>query len=283
MTLSGVFVPLVTPFDAAGGVALDAVERLANEVLDEGAAGIVALGTTGEPASLTAEERRDVLDVVGGVCRERSAPMIVGASTQDALDALEGTGATAALAVVPPFVRPGEAGVVAHFAHLTGPVPLVVYHIPYRTGQALSAGALRQIAALPHVVGVKHAVGGIDADTVELLADPPAGFAVLGGDDIFISPLLALGGHGAILASAHFATARFVELVDAWRTDLVRARELGGRLAALSAAVFTAPNPTVVKGLLHAQGRIPTPDVRLPLLAADPALVAEAVRVSRSW
>ena len=127
------------------------------------------------------------------------------------------------------------------------------------------------------MAGIKLAVGGIDTDTIELMADPPPGFAVLGGDDAVISPLLALGAAGGILASAHVATRQFAELAAAWRDgDAGRARALGHRLAALSIALFAEPNPTVVKGVLHAQGRIPTPAVRLPLLSAAPGSVRAA-------
>jgi len=282
MTLTGVYVPLITPFDAAGAVALDALEVLAHEVLDGGAAGLVALGTTAEPASLDAAEQRAVVDVLARVCGGRSAPLLVGASTIEAVRALRGRSAVAAaLSVVPPFQRPGEAGVVAHFAALAAasPVPLVIYHVPYRTGQHLSTDAIRRLAELAGVVGIKYATGGIDTGTIELLADPPDDFAVLGGDDAVISPLLALGAHGGILASAHVATARFVELVDAWRTGATdQARTLGHRLAALSIAMFAEPNPTVIKAVLHAQGRIPTALVRLPLLPAGPDTVRSALR-----
>jgi 4-hydroxy-tetrahydrodipicolinate synthase len=277
MTLTGVYVPLITPFDEAGAVALDVLAALAHEMLDGGAAGLVALGTTAEPAALSAAERRAVVDVVTAVCRDRSARLLVGANTADDVRALDA--AATALTLVPPFTRPGEAGVLAYFAALAAaaPVPIVVYHVPYRTGQPLSAGAIRRLAGLDGVAGVKYAAGRIDAATVRLLADPPAGFAVLGGDDAVISPLLALGAHGGILASAHVATARFVELADAWRCgDVARARPLGHRLAALSDALFAEPNPAVVKGVLHAQGRIPTAAVRLPLLPAAPATVRTA-------
>ena len=274
MTLDGLYVPLITPFHSDGAVALDALETLAQEVLDAGATGVVGLGTTGEPAVLGDSERRAVIDVAARVCRERSAQLVVGADTPEALGALrDRSEVVAALTLVPPFSRPGEAGVLAHFAHLaaTSPVPLVVYHVPHRTGQPLSADALRRLADLPGVVGVKYAVGGIDADTVALMADLPTDFAVLGGDDTFVAPLLALGAHGAILASAHVATGRFVELVDAWRAgQLARARNLGHRLASLSTALFAEPNPTVIKAVLHAHGRIPSAAVRLPLLPARP-------------
>ena len=282
MTLTGLYVPLITPFDAAGAVALDALEALTRQILDAGATGVVALATTAEPATLTGPEQLAVVDVVGRVCRERSAQSLVGANSPEALRELGGRPeVAAALTLVPPFTRPGEAGVLAYFSDLAAasPVPLVIYHVPYRTGQNLSAYALRQLADLSGVVGMKHAVGGIDVDTVAFLADLPAGFAVLAGDDLFVSPMVALGAHGAILASAHVATAQFVEMLDAWRTgELARARSLGHRLALLSGALFAEPNPTVIKAVLHAHRRIPTPAVRLPLLPAGPDTTRAALR-----
>ena len=256
------YVPLITPFDEAGAVDLPALRALAHEVLDGGAAGLVALGTTGEPSSLTPPERQSVLDVVTAVCRERSACLI--ADTGDAR-----------LTLVPPFVRPGEDGVVAYFAAAAAasPVPLIVYHVPQRTGQALSAATLRRLAAIPGVTGVKYATGAVDATAVDLLADPPPGFAVLGGDDVVLAALLALGAHGAITASAHVATRDFADLVAGGD------RALGHRLARLAAALFAEPNPTVIKAVLHAQGRIATPAVRLPLLPAAPASTEAALRL----
>ncbi|MEV4823433.1 dihydrodipicolinate synthase family protein [Micromonospora sp. NPDC049274] len=281
MTLTGLYVPLITPFDASGAVALDALTLLAHDALDAGAAGLVALGTTGEPTSLSGEERREVLDALVAVCRTRRARLLVGANSVEALHALgERPEVTAALSLVPPFLRPGGAGVLAYFAHLAkaSPVPLVVYHVPYRTGQQLSADELRRLADLPGVIGIKYAAGGIDTGTVDFLADLRPGFAVLGGEDPLISPLLALGAHGAIVASAHVATADFVRLVEHWHTgDLARGRSLGHRLAGLSAALFAEPNPAVIKAVLHAQGRIPTAAVRLPLLAASPDAARRAL------
>jgi 4-hydroxy-tetrahydrodipicolinate synthase len=273
MTLTGLFVPLITPFDSDGAVALDAVEALAARMLDGGASGLVALGTTGEPSSLDEAERQAVIDVTARVCRERGAKLLVGASTPQALEDLGGRGEVyAALTVVPPFVRPGEAGAIAYLTQLAAnsPVPLVIYHVPYRTGQSLSASALSQLASLPNVVGVKYAAGGITEDAVALMADLPPDFAVLGGDDLFVAPLLALGAHGGILASAHLATDQFADLIAAWRNgDVATARALGHRLARLSQALFAEPNPTVIKAVLHARGLIPTPTVRLPLLPAS--------------
>jgi 4-hydroxy-tetrahydrodipicolinate synthase len=114
---------------------------------------------------------------------------------------------------------------------------------------------------------------------VKLLGDLPPRFAVLGGDDPYLLPLLAMGAHLGILASAHFATARFVELVDSWRDgDVRQARVLGHQLAAMSIRMFAEPNPTVIKAVLHARGRIPSAAVRQPLLAAATETVDVAIR-----
>ncbi|WP_069167040.1 4-hydroxy-tetrahydrodipicolinate synthase [Nocardia altamirensis] len=285
MTLTGLFVPLVTPFTADGALATDALVELAESSLDGGATGLVALGTTAEAATLTAAERAQVVEICAQVCAERNAALIVGAgtnSTAASLDAVAALGpqVTAALTVVPYYTRPSEAGVLAHFRSLaaTSPVPLVIYNIPYRTGRTLSADTLRQLADEPNIIGVKHAVGSIDDTTIELMRTCPPDFAVLAGDDIYIAPLLALGAAGGILASANVAAAPFSALVTAWRDGkLDEARDLGHRLAGLSSALFAEPNPTVIKAVLAAQGRIPSPAVRLPLLPATDAATASAL------
>ncbi|WP_328421681.1 dihydrodipicolinate synthase family protein [Micromonospora sp. NBC_00389] len=281
MTPSGLYVPLITPFDEQGDIAIDALTALAHDMLIAGADGLVALGTTAEPHALSNAEQLTVVDAVAAVCREHRAGLLVGAHTTEDLQALAGRPeVTAALTLVPPFLRPGEEAVLAHFARLVeaSPVPLVAYHVPYRTGQQLSAEALRRLAALPGMVGIKHAVGGIDADTIAFFADLPPDFVVLGGEDAYISPLLALGAHGGILASAHVATAEYATLVAAWQAgDMAGARPLGHRLATLSTALFAEPNPSVIKAVLHAQGRIPTPVIRPPLLSATPSTTARAL------
>jgi 4-hydroxy-tetrahydrodipicolinate synthase len=287
MELSGVYVPLVTPFTPDGDVDTVALDRLAREVVDDGAAGLVALGTTGEPAVLEDAERRAVLDVCAVVRRDTGTTLVVGAGTSGtrrSAAALAELAAwpevDAALVPVPAFVRPTEAGVVRHVEELgrRSPVPLLVYHVPHRTARPLGAATVRELAALPGVTGMKHGVPALDADTVTLLADPPPGFTVLAGDDVMAAPLLALGAAGGILASAHLCTARWAAMADAWRTgDVPRARCLGAPLAPLAAALFAEPNPTVIKAVLHARGRIATPDVRLPLLPPDPEIVAAAL------
>lgn len=287
LELRGVYVAVVTPFEDDGSVALPALERLVEEFLDAGAAGIVALGTTGESSALSGDEKRGVIVTCAGVCESRGAQLIVGAGTNNtaatvaAVEQLAGVPAcVAALCVVPYYVRPSEAGIVEHFRVVAkaSPVPLVVYNIPYRTGRALGAASLLQLATTPNVAAVKQAVGAIDLDTLEVLAGAPEGFAVLGGDDAYLYPTVLMGGAGTIAASANVATDRFVAMIECGLAGkLEEGRATAEALLPLVKRLFAEPNPAVIKGVLHAQGRIPTPDLRLPMTAASPAAVEAAM------
>lgn len=279
LDLRGVWIPLITPFDAAGAVDAAAIERLCHEYLDAGAVGIVALGTTGESAALDANEQRLVIDTCSRVCAARRAPLVVGTGTNSthktvtATAALEGVPAVvAALVVVPYYVRPSEAGIVEHMKAVAAesPVPIIVYNIPYRTGRGLGASALLELADVEGIAGVKQAVGGLDVDTLEVLAGSPRDFHVLGGEDPFLYPTVLLGGSGAICASAHVCTERFVAMIEcglAGKLDDGRAH--AEALLPVVQAGFAEPNPCVWKGVLHAQGRIATPDLRSPMTNAS--------------
>jgi 4-hydroxy-tetrahydrodipicolinate synthase len=224
--------------------------------------------------------------VCAAVAADRGVTFVVGAGTNDTRttiarhEALAGVaGVTASLAVVPYYVRPSEAAIVAHFQAVAArsPVPVVVYNIPYRTGRGLGSAALLELAATDNVVGVKQAVGGVDADTLELLAGAPADFAVLSGDDAFLLALLVMGGAGAIAASAHVCTGCFAALMAA---EIAEARAHAEALLPLVLALFAEPSPAVLKGVLHAAGRIACADVRMPLSAASPGAVQRAVAAS---
>ena len=265
------YVPVVTPFSASGAVDLSALASLAHSLLDDGADGLVALGTTGEPSTLSTQECSSVVSVLAEVCAARGAPLVVGVPSPLSFPRLT---------LVPPFVRAGEDGVLAYFSELasSSPVPLMVYHVPVRTGQELSATALLRLAELPSVVGMKYAPGVLDASSVALFAGLPAGFSLLCGDDALLAPMLALGASGAIAASAHVATSSYAALISSWHNgDIASARVLGHRVGVLSSLLFAAPNPTVIKGVLYAQGRIPTPSVRLPLVPAPQSTVDAAL------
>ena len=289
VALRGVYLPVITPFAADGSVARDALAGLCDGFLDSGGAGIVALGTTGESTALDAHEKQVVIDTCAEVCAGRSAQLIVGAGTNStattvaAVQGIAGTPAlAAALIVVPYYVRPSQAGIVEHFKQVAeaSPVPVVVYNIAIRTGRNLDAAGLIELAGVPNFAGVKQAATGLDLDTLELLAGTNGldGFAVLGGEDPFLFPLVLMGGTGTICASAHVCTSRFVEMVEcglAAKVDDGRAH--AEALLPVTASLFAEPNPAVFKGVLHAQGRIPTPDVRLPLVNASGTAVQRAL------
>jgi 4-hydroxy-tetrahydrodipicolinate synthase len=284
--LRGLWIPIVTPFSAADEVDVDALSGLANRLLDAGATGLVALGTTGEPAMLTAPERRTVVETCAAACRERSRPFIVGAGTNSTRTTIDEVAmwatavpdATALLVVVPYYTRPSEAGIVAHFraVAVASALPIIAYNIPYRTGRGLGAEALLQLAAIPNVVGVKQAVGALDRDTLAVLRDRPPGFHVLAGDDAYIGPLALMGGSGAIAAAAHLRTAEFAALVAAGlEGDAATTRRLAAELLATVDAGFAEPSPALWKAALAAIGVIPSDAVRAPLTAAGAEATAE--------
>jgi 4-hydroxy-tetrahydrodipicolinate synthase len=285
---SGVFVPLVTPFDERDRVDLDALAGLADEVLTSGAKGVVALATTGEPTSLDEAERDAVVATCAEACARHEAILIVGAGTNDTRttilrhEALGGIpGVQASLAVVPYYVRPSETAIVHHFQAVAArsPVPLIVYNIPYRTGRGLGADALLELAATDNVAGLKQAVGAIDADTLRVLAEAGESFAVLGGDDAFLYPLMLMGASGAIAASSHLQTRRFVEMIECGlRGDVTAGRRHAEALLPLVQALFAEPSPAVIKAALLLEGRIPTSSVRMPLAEAGAAAIEGARR-----
>ena len=281
--MQGVWIPLITPFDASGAVDVAAIERLCGEYLADGVAGIVALGTTGESPALDADEKRAVIEACSRVCAERGAPLIVGTGTNStrstiaATRALEGIPAVVgALVVVPYYNRPSEPAIVEHYRVVAeaSPLPIVAYNVPARTGRGLGAAALLALAAIPNVVGVKQAVATLDLDTLEVLANAPAGFSVLSGDDYLAFPILCMGGSGGITASAHVCTARFVAMFECGLAGkLEDGRHHAEALLPVVDTAFAEPNPAVFKGVLHAQGRIATPDVRMPMANASSAAI----------
>lgn len=283
LDLHGVWVPLITPFDAAGDVDTTAIENLCHEYLDAGAAGIVALGTTGESAALDSNEKQAVIAACAKACSSRDAQLMVGTGTNSTRTTINATAALAdvpavnsALVVVPYYVRPSEAGIVAHYKAVAAasPVPVVAYNVPYRTGRGIGAASLLELATTPNIVGVKQAVGGIDTDTLEVLRDKPDTFHVLGGEDPFLLATVLLGGSGAIAASAHVCTERFVAMIDCGLTGKVEdARAHHEKLLKVVTTGFAEPNPAVWKGVLHAQGRIATPDLRAPMTNASEAAI----------
>ncbi|MQY06018.1 dihydrodipicolinate synthase family protein [Actinomadura macrotermitis] len=274
--MHGVHVSLITPFTAAGAVDAASLARLAGHVLDHGAAGLVALATTGEAALLSAAEQRTVLEVCRAVTIDRGVPLTVGAGTMGTDDTVRQARerapmADALLVVVPYYLRPSDEGVVEHFQAVGAAVdvPLLPYNIPYRTGKQLHLDTLLRLLDLDCVTSMKHCPGAIDADTLALLA---SGRPVLCGDDAYTYPMLRLGAAGAISATACLAPAACAGLDLATHNALLP----------LVDALFAEPSPAVLKACLAELGLIDDPAVRAPLRAPRRETVRRAMAAYRA-
>ncbi|HET7864688.1 MAG TPA: 4-hydroxy-tetrahydrodipicolinate synthase [Burkholderiaceae bacterium] len=281
---SGLWVPLVTPF-RDGRVDEAALRRLVRHLSEGGAGGFVACGSTGEAASLSHAEQLAVLDVV--VSAGGGKPVLMGLAGTQAPEMLERlrqfaqAGAQAVLVSSPYYLRPSQAGLVAHFQELAegSPVPLVLYDVPPRTGVTMSLETLRALAAHPNIAAIKDC-GGDTEKTRSLVAD--GRLAVLAGNDDAIFSTLCMGGAGAITASAHVLTPAYAEMVAATRAgQLARARRLFHALTPLTLALFAEPNPSVFKAVLAHQGWLQN-ELRAPHTAATQEGVARALAALES-
>jgi 4-hydroxy-tetrahydrodipicolinate synthase len=275
---------LVTPF-ADGRVDFDALTRLVEWQLAEGVDGLVAVGTTGESATLDMEEHVAVIAHVVRVAAGR-VPVIAGAggnATSEALEltrASEAAGADAVLHVTPYYNRPSQEGLYRHFATIAGAtkLPVLLYNVPTRSGCDLLPDTVARLAELDNVVGIKEATGSLPRAT-ELLARVGDRLAVISGDDATCFPLYALGGHGVISVVSNVAPGRMARMWDAaaaGRWDEARAEHFA--LRALNDLLFAEGNPTGPKAALALLGRC-SGELRLPLVPASPGLV-ERLRVA---
>lgn len=282
--LRGLWVPIVTPLTPGGEVDWAGLDRLARRLLTDGCAGLVALGTTGEPATLQDDERRQVMQICAQACADAGKPLMVGAGsncTRSTIEAVAESEAlvrpAAALIVVPYYTCPSEAAIVEHYRSVAAAVatPIVIYNIPYRAGRRLGADAIVELGELPQIVGLKQSVGALDQDTLEILRRQPAQFQVLAGEDSCITPTVLMGGAGAIAAAGHVCTPQFVEMIDAALAgDVPRARALASRLLPVVSAGYAEPSPALWKAALHAAGEIGSAALRAPMAAASAASMA---------
>ncbi|SEE85801.1 4-hydroxy-tetrahydrodipicolinate synthase [Burkholderia sp. WP9] len=281
---SGIWVPLITPF-ADGAVDHAALRALVRRYTGAGIAGLVALGTTGEPAALDAAEQdavlATILDEAQAAARHaqdaRALPVVVGvsgnhtASMRERIEQLNPLPIAGVLMAAPYYIRPSQAGIVDHFTALAdaSEKPVVLYDIPYRTGVRLELDTLLTLAAHPRIQAIKDCAGSLDT-TLALIRD--GRLRVLAGEDINILSTLCLGGSGAIAASAHLRPERFVALYRALAAGrLDEGRRIFHALAPLIQALFAEPNPAPVKAMLAAQGLI-RDELRMPMTRASSAL-----------
>jgi 4-hydroxy-tetrahydrodipicolinate synthase len=278
---SGIWVPLITPF-ANGAVDHTALRGLVRRYADAGIAGLVALGTTGEPAALDAAEQdavlATILDEAQRTGRTTPLPVMVGvsgnhtASMRERIEQLNPLPIAGVLIAAPYYIRPSQAGIVGHFSALAdaSEKPVVLYDIPYRTGVRLELDTLLTLAAHPRIRAVKDCSGSLDT-TLALIRD--ARLQVLAGEDIAIFNTLCLGGSGAIAASAHVRPEQFVALYRALSEGrLDEGRRIFHALTPMIQLAFAEPNPAPVKALLAAQGLI-RDELRMPMTRASDALI----------
>lgn len=270
----GLWIPLVTPFKD-GVVDHPALATLTRTLATQGIAGFVACGSTGEAAALDQAEQQAVLETVLGAAQ--GLPVVMGLSGYHLGQALEWVHALAQyplaglLVPAPHYIRPSQEGLLLWFRTLAdaSAVPLVVYDIPYRTGATLATDTLLALAAHPRIRAIKDC-GGNTAKTEALIAD--GRLAVLAGEDAQMFTTLALGGDGAIAASAHWQAPRFVALMELLRAgDLPEARRVWQALLPWVEACFAEPNPAPLKAVLAHAGWMRN-ELRAPMMAASAAL-----------
>ena len=273
---SGLWIPLVTPFHG-GAVNHAALGRLTARLAASGIRGFVVCGSTGEAASLSKEEQLACLRTVAA--HAGGLPLVMGVSGYHLPDTRVWVQRLAApdlptlaglLVSAPHYVRPGQDGIHAWFSALAdaSAVPLIVYDIPYRTGASIARETLLDLAAHPNIRAVKDC-GGDAGKTLALIHD--ARLQVLAGEDAQIFATVAQGGAGAIAASAHLHTRRFVEVLEALAaSDLTRARRAWLPLLPLIEALFAEPNPGPLKAVLAAQGDC-ADELRAPMGRASDA------------
>lgn len=270
-----VLVALVTPFTQDGEVDWHDVERLIDDVVTNGADGIVVTGTTGETSTLTDAEKVRLVEVGKQVAGSR-AKIIMGGPSNETAHAIElakkseKAGADGIMAVTPYYNKPTQAGVLTHFRMVADAteLPMLVYDIPGRAGIPIKYETILRLAKHPRIVGVKDAKG--DFSEVSRVLNQ-TDLIYFSGDDANVLPHLAIGATGLIGVTANIAPAPYRVMVDAVnRGDLHAATQMHQKLEPLVRAVMThVPGTVATKYILHGLGRISTPRVRLPLVGPE--------------
>jgi len=266
---------LVTPF-AAGRVDQAIFRDFVGWQIDEGSNALVPCGTTGEVATLSAEEHRDVIAACVQVASGR-VPVIAGCGTYSTAHSIErcraaaDLGADAALIVVPYYNKPSQAGLAAHFTAIAdaSPIPIVVYNVPSRTVADISVETLGSIAKLPKIVAVKDATGNLARVSAQRIACGED-FCQLSGNDDMALGFNAMGGVGCISVTANVAPKLCSDFQKATREGRWDdALKLQDRLYPLHSALFTDASPGPAKyALTRLRNNFPG-ELRLPLVEAS--------------
>ncbi|XLY87144.1 4-hydroxy-tetrahydrodipicolinate synthase [Ectopseudomonas mendocina] len=269
----GIWVALVTPL-RNGEIDFTSLDRLLGRLLEDGVAGFVVCGTTGEAAALSQSEQLAVLDaVLQRVPPDRVIMGLAGNQLNALLNLqreIQRRPLAGLLVPAPYYIRPSQAGLEHFFTTLAdaAEVPLVLYDIPYRTGIRIERDTLRRIVSHPNIQAIKDCAGDAET-TMALIAEGQV--QVLAGEDTQIFNTLCLGGAGAISASAHVRADLYVRMQQCVATgDLQGARQLHYQLLPWMQAAFAEANPSAIKAALALQGLIGE-EPRAPLLPCTAA------------
>lgn len=270
-----VLVALVTPFTADGEVDWADVEKHIDDVINDGADGIVVSGTTGETSTLTDPEKVRLVEVGKSVAAGR-AKIITGGGSNETAHAMqlyrasEKAGADGVMIVTPYYNKPTQSGILTHFRLIADAtdLPVILYDIPGRTGVPIAYETIIRAAKHPNILGIKDAKG--DFSQVSRVLNQ-TDLLYFSGDDANVLPHLAIGASGLVGVTANVAARPYRQIVDAVNAgNLAAATDAHKRLEPLVRALMThVPGTVAAKYVLHGLGRIGSPRVRLPLVGPE--------------
>ena len=288
--LCGVGAAMITPFKSNGECDMEALGHMLNYVIDGGTDYIVALGTTAETPTLSADEKRQILDFT----REKVAgrkPIVVGAGGNNTaelirqIQTMDLEGISAILSVTPYYNKPSQDGLYLHYKAVAeaSPLPIILYNVPGRTGVNMTAETTCRLAAdCPNIVAVKEASGKID-QIDQIIKNRPKDFLVLSGDDGMTVDVMRKGGDGVISVAVNAFPKRFSHVVYLAKQGLFdRAAEAYEPLHEAVCALFEQGNPTGVKAALSLMGHIEN-SLRLPLVPATDLLIKKLEKLIREY
>jgi 4-hydroxy-tetrahydrodipicolinate synthase len=273
--LAGCGTALVTPFARDGSVDERALRSLVEWQLGEGVHFLVPCGSTGEAATMSADEQRRVIEIVVETAKGR-VPIVAGAASNDTQRAIalskgaQAAGATHLLHTSPMYNKPPQRGIIAHYRAIADAVdlPIILYNVPSRTGSNIEAKTTLALAATPGIIAIKEASGNL-SQIADILRDRPPEFSVLSGDDETTLAIMAAGGDGIISVVANATPRLMSQLCDCMRDgDLAGARDRHFRLLPWMRAAFVESNPLPVKAALSMMRKIENV-LRLPLVPMD--------------
>ena len=256
--LIGTGTALITPFNNDYSIDFDALSRIIEQQIAGGTNYFVMLGTTGESATLSSQEKSAVVSHIKKVNAGR-LPLVLGVggnNTSDVVEqlkSLDTDGLTAILSVSPYYNKPNQQGIIYHYTEVANasPLPVILYNVPGRTGSNMTASTQLELAKHPNIVATKEASGNME-QVMSILKDKPADFLVISGDDALTFPILACGGSGVISVINHIFPRTFSGMVkSALQGDIIAARAAHERVLESSIAIFADGSPGGIKTMLH--------------------------------